>query len=1141
MIRLLHVDDNSDHLEIIKLHLLKLARDLHFEWAMSASEALELLGKESFHCILCDYQLPDTDGIQLLKSLRDGGDSTPCIFLTGQGNEEVAAQAFRAGADDYYTKETGFAHYERLLNSIRRVVAAHQQRVNHREAEEALRLSESRYRSLFENSKEAVYITTVGGDLIDINQSGSELLGYSREELQSMNVRSLYADPADRNGFIRYSENRDYVKDYPVDLRRKDGEIIRVLITATVQKDREGNVVGFQGILRDAGGHDGADEALEESEARYRNLVERANDGIALIQDGLLIYANPSVAKLLGYSAADAGRLTGKRFEDLLHPSEAPKLEELYRRRVAGEDVPSIYETIVMHRDGSEISVEVNVEMITYKGRPAVLAIIRDITERKRAEESIRKSEERYRTFIEQSSEGIWRFEFEQPLPLDLPEEEQIEHAYTYAYLAECNDEMARMYGYSQASEIIGARLGDLLDPSIPENLAYFRALAESGFRLTNAESHEKDKDGNRKVFLNNIVGIVEEGKLLRLWGTQRDITAQKLMEEELKESRNKYLMLIEKLLEGVLLEDAEGIITLVNPRTLQMLGYSEEEIVGKHWSMIVPREEIERIRVELKKRPLGLSSTYESVLRMKGGEKIPVIVSANPIIDEEGEFQGILSVFTDITEQKRSEEELRKHVAAIETSIDGMAILDEHELYIYLNEAHARVYGYDNPDELLGKTWRELYSEEWVERFEKEIMPALYAHGHWRGDAIGKRRDGSFFDQELSLSVLETGGIVCVVRDITERKRAEQELQRSEQMYKTLVNTSPDSVIMADLDGCITYASEQTLELHGYEHAEELLGKNALELIVGEDREQARKDLKRTLEEGVVRNVEYTFLRKDGSGFIGELNCALVRDVSGGPKAFIATVRDISERKRAEEELKRHRDQLQESTSRLKAAYKELESFSYSVSHDLRAPLLSIESFSRMLLDEYGDSLDERAKDYIQHIASAAERMNQLVKDLLKLSQMTSRQVNRRKVDLSVMARLILFELRATQPERQIDIVVADDVVANGDESLLRMILENLLGNAWKFTAEIDKARIEFGVDEQEGRPVYFVRDNGIGFDMSLSDKLFLPFQRLHNADYGGSGIGLAIVQRVVLLHGGKVWAEGKVGKGATFFFTIG
>jgi signal transduction histidine kinase len=269
------------------------------------------------------------------------------------------------------------------------------------------------------------------------------------------------------------------------------------------------------------------------------------------------------------------------------------------------------------------------------------------------------------------------------------------------------------------------------------------------------------------------------------------------------------------------------------------------------------------------------------------------------------------------------------------------------------------------------------------------------------------------------------------------------------------------------------------------------------------------------------------------------------LRGEAGELRGGVAVFHDVTGRKQAEEEVHRLTAELEERvwqrTVELEAANNELEAFCYSVSHDLRAPLRSIDGFSQAVLEDYGDRLGEEGRNYLQRVRAASQRMAQLIDDLLKLSRLTRNELRRDPVNLSALARACADELRQREPDRRVEFVVAEGVTAEGDGRLLRVALENLLGNAWKFTSRRVQARIEFGVEVRDGLPVYFVRDDGAGFDMTYAGKLFGAFQRLHSgAEFPGTGIGLAIVQRIISRHGGRVWAEGAVEKGATFYFTL-
>ena len=396
--------------------------------------------------------------------------------------------------------------------------------------------------------------------------------------------------------------------------------------------------------------------------------------------------------------------------------------------------------------------------------------------------------------------------------------------------------------------------------------------------------------------------------------------------------------------------------------------------------------------------------------------------------------------------------------------------------------------------------------------------------------------------NRELSNELAELRLKVVELEKLEARHRmAEKLLRENEQKYHNLFDNAIDAIITIDLQDSVTSWNRGAEKLFGWTR-HEVLGKKLPELIIPPDLKNERdRIIPDALAGKEITGIETCRIRKDGSRVDVSLTFSPIKDANQNVIGLSGIIRDITERKQIEEKIKKLNEELRQKVIETQSVNKELEAFSYSVSHDLRAPLRSIDGFSQALLEDYAEKLDLQGKDYLQRVRAASQRMAQLIDDMLMLSRVTRHEMKRSEVDLSALANTISAELAKTQPQRHVDFIIAPGLVVNGDVELLRAMLENLLGNAWKFTSKHQSARIEFGVTQHDGKPVYFVKDDGVGFEMTYADKLFQAFQRLHSsAEFPGTGIGLATVKRIIHMHGGSIRAESETGKGATFYFDL-
>jgi PAS domain S-box-containing protein len=416
-----------------------------------------------------------------------------------------------------------------------------------------------------------------------------------------------------------------------------------------------------------------------------------------------------------------------------------------------------------------------------------------------------------------------------------------------------------------------------------------------------------------------------------------------------------------------------------------------------------------------------------------------------------------------------------------------------------------------------------------------REVNQPVQDSGPWRH----KTKSGEIIDVQIRSYPVNFAGKnarVVVATDITEQKKAEEALKASEERFRLIVSNIKDyAIIVLNPEGQIISWNGAAQRIKGYQ-ADEILGRHFSVFYPPEDI-AARKpeiELKTAREEGRFEDESWR-VRKDGSRFCANVVVTPLRDDAGALHGFVKITRDVTERRRAEQEILRR-------SLELEAANKELEAFSYSVSHDLRAPLRGIEGFSQALHEDYHQRLDDTAKDYLRRIRAATQRMGELIDDLLNLSRVTRAEMYKEPIDLTKLANEVVQELETREPQRTVSLKIAEGMRAEGDSRLVRVALQNLIGNAWKFTSKKDDAEIEFGQQSSNGTRTFFIRDNGAGFEQSYASRLFGAFQRLHGSnEFPGSGIGLATVQRIIHRHGGSVWAEGSVNHGATIYFTFG
>ena len=617
-------------------------------------------------------------------------------------------------------------------------------------------------------------------------------------------------------------------------------------------------------------------------------------------------------------------------------------------------------------------------------------------------------------------------------------------------------------------------------------------------------------------------------------------------MEQALRQSEARARALVQHIPQRIFFKDKDLVYVTCNASYARDLGLTPQGIVGKVDDDLHPPELAEKYRADdrrvLESGPIDLEEHY-----VREGQPMIVRTVKTPVRDEAGDIMGLLGIFWDVTEQVQAKEALSKSQERLLRVIEHMPVMmdayDAEGNILVWNRECERVTGY-SAEEMIGNpeslAW--LYPDaDYRQRMMEEMARRNFEFRDWEWQITCK--DGhvrtvawSNVSPQVPIPGWDTWAIGV---DVTERVQAQEALRRAEWEKEIILDSQLEHVIYQDCAHRILWANRAACESVGMRR-EELTGRFCYH--IWPQSETRCKDCPVALAMETGRPQKVRKVTPDGRAWY--IRGYSVRDENEQIVGGIEVTQEITEQVRAQEEIQRLNAELEqrvlERTAELQAVNEELEAFAYSVSHDLRAPLRAIDGFSQALLEDYGDCLNREGQSYLERVRAASQHMGQLIEDLLQLSRLTRSEMQRERVDLSALAQEILGTLSVAEPEREMEMIVAPGIMVKGDARLLRVALENLLSNAFKFTSKQPRARIAFGQTQVDEKPVYFVRDNGVGFDMAYADKLFGAFQRLHRiSEFEGTGIGLVTVHRIIQRHGGRVWAEAAVGQGATFYFT--
>jgi PAS domain S-box-containing protein len=712
--------------------------------------------------------------------------------------------------------------------------------------------------------------------------------------------------------------------------------------------------------------------------------------------------------------------------------------------------------------------------------------------------------------------------------------------------------------------QFLGAREPDILGKTdqdfLPDDLADFsrdkdRAAIAAGGPRVEEEWVGFAGDGHREL-LETIRTPVRApgGGLLGVLGIARDITERVRAMAALEAQRRESDLLgdlLERSSQPIAVGFPDGKFERCNQAFLDLVGYSREEMGVIDWlrDLTPPRwrESESRALEELGRARLPVR--YEKEYLRKGGGLVPVELHVDIVARASGDPERYFAFVTDITERKRADASLRESEARYRHLFLGnpapMLVYERGSLRLLaVNEAFARHYGY-SLEEALALRLTDLYPEG-----EKRAITELAARlsglayvGEWHQ----LRKDGGQIVIEARSHDLEYEGHAAraaVITDITSRKRAEMALRDQEEFFRLIAENMGDLVAVLDPEGRRLYNSPSHRVLFG--DPEAMKGTDAFAEIHPDDRDRVRRAFREAARAGIGQRLEFRFLAPGGEVREMESQSGVIRGVDGRVERVVMVSRDITERKRLEDEIRKLNveleDRVRQRTAELAAANKELETFTYSVSHDLKAPLRGIDGYSRLLLEDHGARLGEEGRQFLNNVRQGVNQMNQLIEDLLAYSRLERRGLNSQLIDLSRLVAGLLAERRQDIQARGL-VVDADlrGLAVRADADGLAMALRNLIDNALKFTRDSQPPLLVIRGTPKGKSIILVIKDNGIGFDMRYHDRIFEIFQRLQRAeDYPGTGIGLAIVRKAMARMGGRVWARSAPGRGATFYLEL-
>ncbi len=914
-IRILLIEDNPGDARLLKeLLSAKEGASFDLENVDRISTALARLARGNIDVILLDLSLPDSHGLEGLRKILAQTLEMPIVVLSGLNDEAVAINAVQEGAQDYLVK--GSVDSDSLVRSLHYAIERQHLRV-------ALHESESRYRLLADNIADVIWTANMKRQITYASPSIKGLLGYTAEEAMKLKMDDILA-PASFEQAHRIVADQIEIRTptsyYPppvltLEHVRKDGSTLWAEVMLSFLWDKDKKLISIMGATRDITERKKAEEALRDSENQYRSLVDTASKaglGITIVQDtqdkeAVFVFANDEYCKLSGYSRAE---LLERSAWNTVPPDDLAATRERYRQRQRGKNIAGHYEANLLRKDGTLLPIELSVSTSNYQGETAIVSFFKDITERKKAEEALRASENQYRSLVDTASKAGLGITIVQ----DTQDEEDV---FVFA-----NDEYSKLSDYP-GEKLLGRSSWDIVPP---DKLAAMREWArkiKGGENITG--SHEIElvhKDGTVHNIEISVSASNYQGKAA-IVSFHKDITRRKKAEDALRASEAELKAIFDNATDGIALFDVEGKVIRVNRGALEAGGYDTEELAGKPLdllNMFTPESIEKMLAARATLLSGGEAPAFECEVITKSGKKLIIEIHVAPF-RKNGELMGSVAVLRDITERKKAEEALQQSEERYRELFENANdIIYTHDLagnFTSINKAGERVTGYTR-DEVLAMNISNILPPESLEQARRMIACKVNQGGRTEYELEIITRDEHRLLLEVSTRLIYEGdkpvGVQGIARDITERKKMEQALKESEERLRRYWDSSPDAIYIHDLKGTFLRGNKAGEELLGYP-TDEIEGRSFLELSILPPQYLSKAiQLLQLSEAGKPTGPdEFELIRKDGRHVFVEISAYPM--TQGDKIEVIGIARDITERKKMEQQLIRLSDAVKMST----------------------------------------------------------------------------------------------------------------------------------------------------------------------------------------------------------------------------------